>query len=267
MIFPEYLSDVAREMRSKSASIRRDFASHRLSAGENREDIVEKFLIDHLPRKFGVSSGMVISHDGTFSNQADLLVVDALNNSPLYATTRNQLWPVEAIYALVEVKTSLNPSDLSDAIAKGRRFKTLNRRFCETGLPQRMTDSLFVIWGFDCPSPATFKDNLLTALSGVPRSEQPDFIIVPDRIVVRTGTYFELSRLGQPNSPYRAQLHQQHGPNLAGLMPELAEVNDFGEHSLLAWYVWFDSWLRQSGSRFTDPVTYLPPDQSFGVTV
>lgn len=267
MILPEYLSDVAREMRSKSASIRRDFASHHLSAGENREDLVAQFLVDHLPRKFGVSSGMVISHDGAFSNQADLVVVDTLNNSPLYAATRNQLWPVEAIYALIEVKTSLNPADVSDAIAKGRRFKTLKRRFCEAGQDQRITDSLFVIWGFDCPSPATFKQNLFAALSGVPRPEQPDLIVVPDRIIARAGTYLELSRLGQPSSPYRAQLHAQHGPNLDALVPEPAEVGDLGENSLLAWYVWFDSWLRQAGSRLTNPVAYLPPDQIFGIAV
>lgn len=48
---------------------------------------------------------MVISHEGLFSNQADLVVVDALNNSPLYGTSRNQLWPVEAVYSLLEVKT------------------------------------------------------------------------------------------------------------------------------------------------------------------
>ncbi|WP_414708831.1 DUF6602 domain-containing protein [Roseateles sp.] len=92
-------------MRAKSSSIRRDFASHRLSAGENREDLVAAFLSDHLPQRFGVGSGMVISHEGLFSNQADLVVVDALNNSPLYGTSRNQLWPVEAVYSLLEVKT------------------------------------------------------------------------------------------------------------------------------------------------------------------
>jgi hypothetical protein len=211
MVLPDYLSDVAREMRAKSASIRRDFNSHRLCAGENREDLVEVFLTDHLPRKFGVRSGMVISHDGAFSNQADLVVVDALNNSPLYAATRNQLWPVEAVYALLEVKTALSPRDLADSIAKGRRFKALSRRFCEAGQDQRITDSLFVIWGFECPSPSTFKANLLPALSGVPRAEQPDLIVVPDRIVVRAGTYLELSRLGRPNSPHRTQLHEQHG--------------------------------------------------------
>lgn len=76
---------------------------------------------------------MVISHDGAFSNQADLVVVDALNNSPLYGTARNQLWPVEAVYSLIEVKTTLSPGELRDAIAKGRKFKSLPRRFCDAG--------------------------------------------------------------------------------------------------------------------------------------
>ena len=264
MVLPEYLSDVARDMRAKSAAIRRDFASHRLSAGENREDLVDEFLTNHLPCKFGVSSGMVISHDGVFSNQADLVVVDQQNNAPLYAATRNKLWPVEAVYALVELKTTLRPSDLADAIAKGRKFKTLKRRFCEAGQAQRMTDSLFVIWAFDSAASITVKANLFAALAGVPRSEQPDLIVVPDRLVARAGSYIEVSRLGQPNSLYRAQLHAQHGPDLEALMPDPAEVGDLGENALLAWYVWFDSWLRQAGSRLTDPVAYLPPNEVFG---
>ena len=40
---------------------------------------------------------MVISHDGVFPNQADLVVVDEQNNAPLYAATHNKLWPVEAV--------------------------------------------------------------------------------------------------------------------------------------------------------------------------
>jgi len=268
VVLPEYLSDVAKEMRAKSAAIRRDFATHRLSAGENREDLVEKFLTNHLPRKFGVSSGMVFSHDGIFSHQADLVVVDAFNNSPLYATSNNSLWPVEAVYALVEVKTNLNPADLKDSVVKGRKFKTLQRRYCTAGQDPRITDSLFVIWGFDCPSSSTFKENLLAALSDVPRKEQPDLIVVPDRIVARSGTYLELSRLGQPNSPHRVQLQAQYGAKLEEtLLPEPAEVWNLGENSLLAWYVWFDSWLRQAGSRLTNLADYLPPAQIFGRAV
>jgi hypothetical protein len=264
MILPQYLSDVARDMREKSAAIRRDFASHHLSAGENREDLVAAFLTTHLPRKFGVSSGMVISHDGIFSNQADLVIVDEQNNAPLHASSRNKLWPVEAVYALIEVKTALNPADLADAVAKGRRFKSLARRYSQAGPVSRLTESVFVIWGFDSASSATFKRNLFAALDGIPRSEQPDLVVVPDQFVARAGDYHELCVLGQPNSPYRAQLHTQHGASLEALISEPAQVFELGENALLAWYVWFDSWLRQAGSRLTDPIAYLPPDQIFG---
>lgn len=134
-ILPDYLADVGRDMAAKSAAIRRDFATHRLSAGENREDVVARFLVDHLPKRFGVSSGLIFSHDGVFSNQADLVLVDDQNNAPLHSATRNKLWPIEAVYALVEVKTNLSPTDIADAVAKGRRFKRMERRFCTSATP------------------------------------------------------------------------------------------------------------------------------------
>jgi len=259
-----YLSDVAKEMRLKSASLRRDFASHRLSGGENREDLVRMFLANHLPRRFGVATGMVISSDGPLSNQADLLIVDSLNNAPLYPTASNQLWPAEAVYALVEVKTNLSPSELSDCISKCRRFKALQRRFSDAGNNQRIRESLFVVWGFDCATPSTFKASLGSALDEIPRSEQPDLVIVPDKVVARCGSYLELSKLGQPNSLHRKQLQQTLSENLYAFAAESMELLDLRENSLLAGFVWIDSWLRQAGSRLADPVTYIPPNQLFG---
>lgn len=259
-ILANYLSDVAREMRAQSLAIRRDFASHRPSAGDNREDLVESFLSQHLPKKFGVSTGLVISSEGVFSNQADLLLVDDQNNAPLYGTSRNKLWPVEAVSALIEVKTTLSPADIADAVAKARRFKTLRRIFGDAGHGQRIADSLFVLWSFEAPSIETFKINLTNALVGVPRAEQPDLIIVPDRLVARAGSYLELSKLGQPNSPHRAQLTALHGNDLSALIPGTNEVAGLGENSLLAGYIWLDSWLRQSGGRLVDPTVYLPPN-------
>ncbi len=259
-ILASYLTDVAREMRATSASIRRDFAAHRPSAGDNREEVVEQFLRDHLPKRFGVSSGLVIATNGAFSNQADLVVVDEQHNAPLYASSRNKLWPVEAVAALVEVKTTLGPAEIGDAVAKARRFKTLPRQFGSGGTSQRIADSLFVVWSFDAPGVETVKKNLSNALSGIPRNEQPDLIIVPDHFAARAGSYLELSKLGQPSSPYRQQLINQHGSNLSALLPDSSEIAELGENSLLAGYVWLDSWLRQSGTRLVDPIAYLPPD-------
>jgi hypothetical protein len=266
LVLPDYLSDIAKEMRARSHSIRRDFASHRLSAGENREDLVSAFLKDHIAARFGVSSGMVISHNGLFSNQADLIITDALNNSALYAGSSNELWTAESVYALVEVKTTLNLTELRDSINKGRRFKTLPRNFNDAGNDQRISDSLFVIWAFDGPSAETIKVNLLSELSSVPRAEQPDLIVVPDKFVVRGGSYLELSEFGQPGSPFRQQLSLTIGPALDAMikMSARVQVYDMGENALLAWYVWFDSWLRQAGSRLTTLSSYLPVDRIYG---
>lgn len=258
-LLADYLADVAREMRASSAAIRRDFASHRPSAGDNREEIVETFLRSHLPKRFGVTTGLVIATNGAFSNQADLLVVDDHSNAPLYGSSRNKLWPVEAVAAFIEVKTTLGPGEIADAVAKARRFKTLPRQFGYAGNAQRISDSLFVLWAFDAPTVDTVKANLKNALQSVPRNEQPDLIIVPHHFVARAGSYLELSKLGQPTSQFRQQLVDQHGADLSALLPDTNEIAELGENALLAGFVWLDSWLRQSGTRIVDPVRYLPP--------
>lgn len=263
-ILPDYFADVAKQMRLQSEVIRRDFASHRPSAGRNREDLVAGFLTEHLPKQFFVDGGLLITPSGYFSSQADLVVVDHLRNSPLHASRPEKLWPVEATYALFEIKTHLSPSDIADAVTKCRRFKMLERQFLATPEGPRNRESLFVLWAYDSPTPTTAKANLIAALAGVPRSEQPDFVIVPDRFVALGGEYLLLSKLGQPDSPYRRALQDQHGSDLSALLPETLEVNDLGENSLAAWYIWFDSWLRHAGPRLCDPVRYLPMDKIWG---
>ena len=49
MSLVDYINDTAKEMRRRSEAIRRDFAMHKGAAGDNREDLVVKFLADHLP--------------------------------------------------------------------------------------------------------------------------------------------------------------------------------------------------------------------------
>ena len=263
MVMTEYLKDVGMEMQRRSDALRRDFAQHPPSAGDNREDIVEKFLKQHLPKRFGISTGFVFSHNGERSQQADLLVVDDQNNAPLYPDDRNQLWPVEAVYALIEVKTQLNRHDQKDAIAKGQRFKSLSRKFLNAGQSIRIENSLFVIWSFESPEASTVKQNLVELLDGVPRGEQPDLIVVPNRLVASAGSYLELSKLGQRNSPYRRQLESKHGGDLSAFIKHPL-VYELGANSLMGWHVWLDSWLRQAGARFTDPGKYLSPNQIIG---
>ena len=261
----EYLADVGREMFRKSKSIRRDFRKHNLTSGENLEDIVREFLVHHLPKRFGIKSGLVISHDDKFSNQADLLIVDEQNNAPLYPDLENQIWPVESIYALIEVKAKLDGRSLADSVAKGRRFKSLQRRFYETRTPVRHIDSsLFVIWAFESVEPETIKGHLVDQLSDVPVDEQPDLILVLGEVVAKCGSYLQIARLGEPISQHRAELMSRHSGDLSGLIREAAEVDHLRDYSLLVWTMWLDSWLRQAGARIADPFSYLPPGYIYG---
>ncbi|MCY4186472.1 MAG: hypothetical protein OXC82_00255 [Rhodobacteraceae bacterium] len=99
---------------------------------------------------------------------------------------------------------------MKDAIKKGQKFKRMKRRFCDTGEFKRMQDSLFVIWAFESAGHKTLKQHIINIYKNIPPAEQPDFIIVPNSLVVTSGKYLELSKIGQPNSLLRQELERKH---------------------------------------------------------
>lgn len=259
-----YFADVAGELDRKSKAIRRDFSTHRGAAGSNREGLLADVLREYLPKEFGIDTGLLTSHDGQFSNQADLFITDHSWNAPFYPTGPNRIWLVEAVYALVEVKTTLTQPELVDSVNKCRRFKRLPRHFSEAPTAPRLTDSLFVIWAYECPASETLKANLLQAISDAPPAEQPDFVVVPGRLVATGGLYREIVALGQPGSSYRQNLEHQFGPDLSALAFDPIQVDELGEHSLLIWLVWLLSWLKRAGSRNSELLGYLPEGKVLG---
>ena len=106
---------------------------------------------EYLPKAFSIGTGLILSSEGEFSNQADLLIADQLNNAPLYPESNNKLWLVESIYSLIEVKTNLEPLNIKDAIKKCVKFKRLKRVFQNVPSQPRITDSLFILWAFNGP--------------------------------------------------------------------------------------------------------------------
>lgn len=258
MNLSDYMVSVAEEMKLKSDRIRKGFYTHHPSAGGNREDLVKSFLLDHLPQKFTITSGLIFSSEGLFSREADLIIADGFNNAPLFAKQSKQLWPVESVYAVVEVKTSLSNSTLRDSIEKCRKFKKLSREFYD-GHPIRNKDSLFTIWAYSAPKTLTLRKNLEAFLSNIPVSEQPDMIVVPGQTVITSGTYRQVATLGQPGSSYRIELEQQYGTDLSALINGLIDVHD-GQNSLYAWYLWLDVWLRTSDERLVNPLKYVHID-------
>ena len=258
MAIPEYFASVAEELRRQSDRVRFNFATHRPSAGDNRESIVAEFLRSHLPQSVGVSTGLVLSSDGIFSQQADVLITDVLTNAPLYSTMPEQLWLAESVYAIIEVKTNLSPREIADSIEKCRRFKSLARSFSPLPASPKISDSLFITWAFEAPSPETVKDNYAEAIRDIPREEQPDFVVVPDSLVIKSGNYYSLAKLGQKGSAHRRALEAEHGDNVDALLGDGFDLWHLGDSALMVWFAWLNSWLTDAGTRTATVLSYIP---------
>ncbi|MGA2956391.1 MAG: DUF6602 domain-containing protein [Thermodesulfobacteriota bacterium] len=103
------------------------FVAHAGDKGENREEILREFLEKHLPRKYGVLKGEIITRSGDHTHSADIIIFDALNAPVLYRG-KTAVLPIESVYGIIEVKSSLSKTELLDATGKIEAFKKLAPR-------------------------------------------------------------------------------------------------------------------------------------------
>ncbi len=264
----QYFAEITAELLRKSERIRSDFSAHNPSAGSNREALVGDLLREYLPKAFEIGTGLVFANNGQFSNQADLLIVDRLSNAPLYGTSPESIWLVEAIFALMEVKTQLTPTTIKDSVAKCVRFKSLPRKFGDNFGRQKLAYSLFILWSFESPTHPVLKDNIAEALKGIPLHLRPDFIVVPGHSITRSGSYLKVSTHGT-----QADLHTQiaEASGAFGSEPFIApgqlEMLNTGSSTLLVFLIWLLSWLSAAGPRRAELVSYVPNDHAWGTRV
>lgn len=103
------------------------FVQHAGDRGENREELLQAFLEKHLPIRYGVLKGEILTQDGSKSHSADIIIYDALNAPVLYSG-RTAVLPVESVYGIIEVKSTLSKAELLDATRKIEAFKRLAPR-------------------------------------------------------------------------------------------------------------------------------------------
>jgi hypothetical protein len=255
-LLKQYFDDLNADLNRSSERIRQFFATHAPSAGSNRESLVANLLKDYILPQAGVGSGLVMSATGEFSNQSDVVLYDPLSNGPLYRQSPIPIWLLEAVFGVIEVKTQLTPTTLRDSIAKCRRFKQLPKHYDDSFGRQKIVDHLFILWSFDAPSNNTAKNNIVTELANVPHHEQPDFIIVPGRFVVRGGQYYDLSTNGQVGSQhYQERLAAVEGDS-SKLLAQQFEMLDLGTNTLTAFLHWLNSWLYGAGPRRPNLLAY-----------
>jgi hypothetical protein len=93
--------------------------------GDERAAALRKFLCEHLPTRFSVTKGEVIDYADARSSQLDLIIYDAHGCAPIKRGEENQLIPAEALYAVIEVKTTLDRRELLTCYKAAKNLRTL----------------------------------------------------------------------------------------------------------------------------------------------
>ncbi|MFJ6427514.1 DUF6602 domain-containing protein [Microbacterium maritypicum] len=100
--------------------------THPGERGTAREEILRQYLVEIVPRGFDVATGFVIDCHGAQSRQQDLIVVRR-DYHPRFQVGGAHFFPVEAVAAVIEVKSSLTRSTLKHAVENARSVKSLDR--------------------------------------------------------------------------------------------------------------------------------------------
>lgn len=103
------------------------FVHHMGDRGENRESVLREFLSTHLPTRYGVTKGEIITRAGEHSHSADVIIYDKINCPVLYVE-KTAVLPIEGVYGIIEVKSHLSKQEFVDASSKIEAFKRLAPR-------------------------------------------------------------------------------------------------------------------------------------------
>lgn len=231
--------------------------SARNSGGHDGARLTE-LIRPHLPELATIDTARVTSRAGDLSDGPELVVVDGRSNPTLFPGYGERLRLLESVYAQIDVRPRLDAEALAEALARCRRFKTLPREFADVPSLPKVQESLYVIWAWDSDGAEAVREQLGCALTQMPRSEQPDFVVVPNQLVVTGGSYLELVKFGHPGNAYRRRQEEALGRSAESYLAEHpVEVWDTGSDTLLVWLAWLTSWLRAAGGRSAPLESYL----------
>jgi hypothetical protein len=90
-----------------------------------RENTVRKFLSERLPKKYGLGAGEIVGRIRESSRQSDVIVFDRQHGVTLLFDESVQVFPVDCVYGIIEVKSSLSKSEFLDALEKIKALKSL----------------------------------------------------------------------------------------------------------------------------------------------
>jgi hypothetical protein len=99
--------------------------THQGAKGSNREEILRAFLRERVPERFGIARGQIVGPDSPDSRESDVILYDKNICAPILPSRDAQIFPVEGVSGIIEVKSTLTKNELIDGLGKIADFKKL----------------------------------------------------------------------------------------------------------------------------------------------
>lgn len=113
-IILRYYEGILRQLRAEVDDVNALF-HHQGVKGAGNEDAQRDLVRRFIPKRYDVGMGVVIDREGHQSRQCDIVIYDSALYPSLLALTSQQLYPVDIVYATVEVKTTLDAKTAQEA--------------------------------------------------------------------------------------------------------------------------------------------------------
>jgi len=97
--------------------------SHPVEKGRVLEHIAVNFLRRFIPSRYSLGYGFIVTAEGLQSRQIDVVIYDNVDNVPIFLSDTVGIFPVESVFAAIEVKTNLGRSELRSSIASIRELR------------------------------------------------------------------------------------------------------------------------------------------------
>jgi len=101
--------------------------THSGTLGEVNELVFIEVLRKYLPRRYAVDTAIIIDSRGATSDQIDVVIFDNQYTPTLLDQERHRFVPAESVYAVIEVKPTINKQYLDYAADKARSVRELVR--------------------------------------------------------------------------------------------------------------------------------------------
>ncbi len=132
--------------------------NHHGVRGDYREDALKSFLENgKLPKQYKLGNGEIISSYSQTSRQTDLIVYDNNKSIIFQASDSIQIYPIETIYGIIEVKSKLSKQKLNEGL---ENIKSLKQMYSPSYISKKLGSTSIVTYANTPPFGVIFAYDL-----------------------------------------------------------------------------------------------------------